>query len=59
MKQKKTHKYTQRVGMVRLTCGRVSKARPYDGVQDIVHIVTQTVEGHSQKISAGTRWLPT
>jgi len=29
-----------------LTC---SKARPYDGVQDIVHTVAHTVEGHSQK----------
>jgi hypothetical protein len=27
----------------------LSKARPYDGVQDIVHIVSQTVEGQSQK----------
>lgn len=27
----------------------LGKARPYDGVQDIVHIVSQTVEGQSQK----------
>ena len=40
-------------------CGRVGKVRPYGGVQDIVHIVTQTVGATVREMSGGTKWRPT
>ena len=43
-------------------CRYEEKARLCDGVQVIVHIVIQTVEGHGQKqneMSAGTKLQPT